>query len=115
MGFVRHIRPALEMRLAESELVVGYTGTLSLNFYRSGLKLTMESGRMTGVENFTPDSSQDGDAGFPDLTFTQLLFGYRSFAELQLSFADCWEKNEEAHLLLDVLFPKQPSFVLPLA
>jgi len=115
VGFVRHIRPALEMRLAQSELVVGYSGTLSLNFYRSGLKLTIESGRMTGVESFTPDSSQDGDAGFPDLTFTQLLFGYRSFAELQLSFADCWEKNDEAHLLLDVLFTKQPSFVLPLA
>lgn len=114
-GFISHIRPALEKRLSESELVVGHSGTLSLNFYRSGLKLTFESGRMTGVEAFMPESSQDGDAGFPDLTFTQMLFGYRSFDELQLSFADCWDKNEEAHVVLNVLFPKQPSCVLPLA
>ena len=114
-GFIQHIRPALEKRMAESELVVGYSGKLSLNFYRSGLKLTFETGRMTGVEAFTPAFSQDGDAAFPDLTFTQMLFGYRSFDELQLSFADCWDKNEEARLLLNALFPKQPSFVLPLA
>lgn len=115
VGFFRLIQPALEKRLAESELVVGHSGTLSLNFYRSGLKLIFESGRITGVEAFNPASSQDGDAAFPDLTFTQLLFGYRSFDELQLSFADCWDKSEEARLLLNVLFPKQPSFVLPLA
>jgi hypothetical protein len=114
-GFIRHIRPALEKRLAGSELVVGHSGTLSLNFYRSGLKLTFESGRLTGVEDFAPASSQDGDAAFPDLTFLQLLFGYHSFDELQLSFADCWDKAEEARVLLNVLFPKQPSLVLPLA
>jgi len=114
-GFIRHIRPALEKRLAKSELVVGYSGTLNLNFYRSGLKLTFESGLMTGVEAFDPASSQEGDAAFPDLTFIQMLFGYRSFDELQLSFADCWNKNEDARVLLNELFPKQPSFVLPLA
>ena len=115
VSFVRHIRSALETRLAESELVVGHSGTLSLNFYRSGLKLTFETGLITGVETFTPTDSEEGDAAFPDLTFIQMLFGYRSFDELQLSFADCWDKNEEARLLLNVLFPKQPSFVLPLA
>jgi hypothetical protein len=114
-GFIHHIRPALEKRLEDSELVVGHSGSLSLNFYRSGLKLTFESGRMTGVEAFNPASSQDGDAGFPGLTFTQMLFGYRSFEDLQLSFPDCWDKNEEARILLNELFPKQPSFVLPVA
>ena len=114
-GFLRHIRPALEKRISESELVVGYSGTLKINFYRSGLKLTFESGRMTSVEAYKPESNKDADAGFPDLTFTQMLFGYRSFDELQLSFADCWDKNEDAHVLLNVLFPKQPSYVLPLA
>ncbi|OGN74352.1 MAG: hypothetical protein A2X25_05530 [Chloroflexi bacterium GWB2_49_20] len=114
-GFIRHIRPALEKRLAESELVVGHSGTLSLNFYRSGLKLTFESGRLTSVETFAPVSSQDGDAAFPDLTFLQLLFGYRTFDELQLSFADCWDKADEVRILLNVLFPKQSSLVLPLA
>jgi hypothetical protein len=114
-GFIRHIIPALEKRLAESELVVAHSGTLSLNFYRSGLKLTFETGCITGVETFTPSDSEEGDAAFPDLTFIQMLFGYRTFAELQLSYADCWDKNEDAHVLLNALFPKQPSFVLPLA
>jgi hypothetical protein len=66
------------------------------------------------VEPFIPSSSDEGDAAFPDLTFLQLLFGYRTFAELQDSFADCFEKNPEVHILLDVLFPKKPSFVVPL-
>jgi hypothetical protein len=70
---------------------------------------------MTGIDSFIPTSSQDGDAAFPDLSFLQLLFGYRSFDELQLSFADCWDRSEEARVLVNMLFPKQPSFVLPVA
>ena len=113
-GFLKHISPALEKRLVESELVTGFTGSICLNFYRSGLKLTFKQGCFESVEPFIPSSSDEGDAAFPDLTFLQLLFGYRTFAELQDSFADCFEKNPEVHILLDVLFPKKPSFVVPL-
>lgn len=115
VGFLRLLAPALEKRLAASELVVGHTGKLRLNFYRSGLELNIDHGRMAGIESFIPTSSQDGDAAFPDLTFLQLLFGYRSFDELQLSFADCWDRSEDARVLINVLFPKQSSQVHPIA
>jgi hypothetical protein len=113
-GFLRLVAPVLENRLKGSDLIVGHTGKLCLNFYRNGLELNFENGRLIGIENFIPSSSQEGDAAFPDLTFLQILFGYRSFDELQLSFADCWDRSEEARVLLNVLFPKQSSLVLPL-
>ena len=47
---------------------------------------------------------------FPPLLFLQLLFGYRSLDELYAYFQDIWPKDE-ARLLLNTLFPKQPSWV----
>jgi hypothetical protein len=114
-GFLCHIRPALEKRLAESQLVVGHSGKLRLTFYRSGLELNFENGRLTGVQELTHAVGEEYDAGFPDLTFLHLLFGYRSFDELQLAFADCWDRSEEARVLINVLFPKQPSRVFALS
>ncbi|MGD2206645.1 MAG: hypothetical protein PVH17_07690, partial [Anaerolineae bacterium] len=56
-----------------------------------------------------------GDAAFPDLVFLQLLFGYRSLEELKHSFADCWTSNGKARVLLEALFPKQPSDAWPVS
>jgi hypothetical protein len=50
----------------------------------------------------------------PDLTFLQLLFGYRSLGELDHARADCYVRNEEAAVLLNILFPKQHSWVVGL-
>jgi hypothetical protein len=47
--------------------------------------------------------------------FLQLLFGYRSFEELEYAFADCYADNNEATALLNILFPKQASNVWPVA
>jgi len=33
---------------------------------------------------------EETDAGFPDLTFLQLVFGYRDSDELDYAFPDCW-------------------------
>ena len=109
-GFVRHIAPVLERRLAESPLV-GHSGKLAISFYRDGLQLVFEKGRLADVELWQPTPEQEGAAGFPDLTFLQLLFGYRSLAELDHAFADCWTENDEARALLEALFPKQASAV----
>jgi hypothetical protein len=114
-GFLGHIRPVLEKRLAESDLVVGHTGKLRLTFYRAGLELTFETGRLVKVEELVHVSGQEYDAGFPDLTFLHMLFGHRSFEELQNAFTDCWDACEDTRVLLNVLFPKQPSHVLPLS
>jgi N-acetylglutamate synthase-like GNAT family acetyltransferase len=113
-GFIRHIAPALEKRLAAS-VMSGFSGELKLSFYRGGVRLAFEQGKLTKAEDWCePDSKKDWDgAGFPPLVFLQLLFGHRSLDELRYAFPDCWA-DEEPALLLKALFPKQPSWVIPL-
>jgi GNAT superfamily N-acetyltransferase len=109
-GFVRHIAPVLEQRLAGSPLT-GYDGELKITFYRSGLRLQFEQGKLTAAEPWRePAYGDEAQMGCPALVFLQLLFGHRSLAELQNSYPDVWT-NSEAILLVTTLFPKQPSWV----
>jgi GNAT superfamily N-acetyltransferase len=111
--FIKHIAPALEVRLANSP-VAGYSGTLTFNFYRGGLQLEFAQGKLIGAENWRiPAWHPDADASFPPLVFLQLLFGRRSLTELQYAFPDVDAKNE-VKLLLDTLFPANPSWAIPL-
>ena len=109
-GFIRHIAPALERRLVGS-VVEGHTGTLRLNFYQSNMTLVFERGKLKEIGTYQPKQLQEGDANFPDLTFLQLLFGYRSLAELSFARADCGARNDTSRVLLDALFPPLPSNV----
>lgn len=111
-AFLHHIAPVLEQRLAAS-VAPGHTGDLRLSFYRSGLHLRLEQGRLTDSTPWQPTVDEGGDAAFPDLTFLHLLFGHRSLDELRHAFTDCWTASQEVSILLDALFPKQPSFVWP--
>jgi hypothetical protein len=113
-AFLRHIAAVLEARLARS-VAPGYSGELKLSFYRSGLHLTFDAGRLTAAESWRPRPGDDGAAAFPGLTFLQLLFGYRTLDELQAAFSDCWVENDDIRCLLEALFPKQPSSVWPVA
>jgi hypothetical protein len=109
--FLRYISPVLEARIAASA-IPGYTGEVKISFYRSGLRLALEKGRMTKIESFLPDPTDVGDAAFPDLSFLQLVFGYRTFEELEQSYADCWYNNDETRVLLSTLFPRKASSVM---
>ncbi len=111
-AFVRHIAPALEARLAASD-AAGHTGELSLNFYRDGLRLEFEAGQLIKVTHWARPERHEAMAGFPDLTFLKLLFGYRSLDELLIAYPDCNVRGGEARPLLNALFPKQPSLVWP--
>lgn len=113
-AFIRRITPALEKRLAES-IAVGYSGELKISFYRDGLRLVFEKGCLQIVEAWKPKPEDEGSAAFPNLTFLQLLFGYRSLDELHYAFADCSWDNDEVHRLLNILFPKKISDVFPVA
>jgi hypothetical protein len=113
-GFVRRVTPVLERRLAESPLV-GHSGELTISFYRSGLRLSLEGGQLARVEPWQPTPELRGSARFPDLTFLQLLLGYRSLEELNHAFADCTMANDEARALLEILFPKRSSDVWPVS
>jgi hypothetical protein len=113
-GFLNHIKPALEKRLAES-IAVGHSGEIKISFYRTGLRLVMEKGRLITIEAWKPSPADGGIIAFPDRTFLQLLFGYRSYEELHQSFADCWCDSEEARAVMDILFPKKISDVFPVS
>ncbi|MBN1967587.1 MAG: hypothetical protein JW910_23225, partial [Anaerolineae bacterium] len=114
-GLLRHVAPVLERRLAQSALS-GYTGTLYLNGYVDGLELTFTRGMLAGVTPVDPRErdgqwfASSGDAHFPPGVFLKLLFGYRSLAELCYAYPDC-RASDAAAALLEVLFPKQPSWV----
>jgi hypothetical protein len=109
-GFICRIAPILEERLAVS-YIPGYSGTLHLSFYRDGLKLVFENGKLKEAARYKPIAGMESDLGFPDLTFLQLLFGYRSLDELRANYADCYADSWEAHFVLATLFPKKPSLV----
>jgi hypothetical protein len=100
-AFLKQSAPALEHRLAVSP-VAGYTGEITLDFYRGGLRLAFEQGRLTEAEDWrAPMYGEHASGGFPPLVFLQLLFGHRT---------DVWA-NEEVRPVLTTLFPTRPSFV----
>lgn len=103
VAFLRHIQPALEKNLVGT-VAEGYNGELKLSYYRSGTQLKFNNGKITDISNWSPDSIEDGDARFPDLTFLQLLCGRCRFNELKTNFVDC-DGRDEAGVLLDCLFP----------
>ena len=113
-GFLNHIKPALEKRLADS-IAVGHSREIKISFYRTGLRLVIQKGELTTIELWKPTPEDYGAAAFPGLTFLQILFGYRSYDELHQSFADCWCDNEEVRALINILFPKKLSDVFPVA
>ena len=108
--FVRHIAPQLERRLADS-VAAGHTGELKLNFYRYGVRLKFEQGRLESVDTWQPSSEDESNPSFPNLTFLQLLFGYRSLDELRQAYVDVQYGNDTARVLLNALFPRQASHV----
>ena len=93
-AFIRTIRPVLEQRLTKSPFAT-QSNELRITFYRQGLRLKLECGRLEEIAPWQPaPQAHSGAAGFPGLTFLQLVFGYRSLAELQAAFPDCWTENE---------------------
>ncbi|MEM7112906.1 MAG: GNAT family N-acetyltransferase [Chloroflexota bacterium] len=112
-AFLQHIAPVLEERLAQSSLR-GFEGKLRLNFYRQQLALTFEAGKIKAVSPYTAEDYHDADALFPELTFYHLLFGHRTLEEIRTIWPDCYTLNSQAAVLLNILFPKRPSWIRPL-
>ena len=123
-GFFARIAPVLDKRLSGSPLD-GYSGTVDVSFYRDGLRLTFDDGRLatvapwrpprtlTGIERGERTTAERAAAMFPGLTFLQLVFGYRALDELEYAFADCLVRTDETRELLQTLFPKHASNVWP--
>ena len=114
IAFLNIIAPVLERRLSES-VMAGHTGTLRLNLYHVALRLVFKNGNIGKIETYEPAHFFEADAFFPDLSFLNLLFCHRSFAELDAAFIDCFAEKAEAAVLLGCLFPRQPSDINPLS
>ena len=110
-AFVRAITPALERHIAGSA-IPGHTGEIKISFYRSGLYLKLEKGRLVSIEPWMPSHEDQGQAAFPDLTFLQLVFGFRTIDQLEQSYADCSCRDDGQRVLLSTLFPKKASAVM---
>jgi GNAT superfamily N-acetyltransferase len=111
-AFLLQVAPVLEENLSRS-VAAGHTATLTLNFYSSGLRLKILRGRINSVEPWDPTPEDTGDAAFPDLTFLQLLLGFRSLEELSHTFPDCSPGKGDTQVLLKALFPQRPSNLQP--
>ncbi len=116
-GFLRHVMPVLERRLADSA-AAGYGGRLTIGFVDHGVDLLFDNGRVAEVERLARPrkggnwlNSGTCDAFFPGLVFLQLLFGFRAADELQYAIPDCDIGSPETRSLLNALFPKLPSHV----
>lgn len=117
-AFLMKIAPIFKKRLAASQFR-NYTGTLRLNFFRDGVALHFKNGTLKSAGPWRATASDYGQSGygsasFPDRTFLKMLFGYRSRAELHAMFPDCLAENDQIAALLETLFPKQISHVLPI-
>jgi hypothetical protein len=110
-AFLRRIAPALEQHI-EASVITGHTGEIKISFYHSGLHLKLEKGKLVSIESWMPSHEDQGHAAFPDLSFTQLVFGYRTFDQLEQSYADCWCRDDGQRVLLATLFPKKASAVM---
>lgn len=111
VAFLRHIAPTLERRLAGS-VAAGHTGDVRINLYRSGLRLSFESGRLTAVEPWQAvPRGAAAEAALPPLVFLQLLFGYRSLDDLRATYPDVWA-TPQGEPLIQALFPARPSWVV---
>jgi hypothetical protein len=96
-----------EKRL-ESSTYSHLTEKIVLSFYRCALDLTIEKGAITNIQRL--ENSKTQVARFNPTVFTQLLLGYRSREELELTYPDFIVRPDHRHLI-DVLFPKLPSYI----
>ncbi len=110
VDFIRHVAPELERRLGDSAFA-GQRGVLELSLYRTGVRIAFEDGRIARVEPWQPDTGARGHVAFPDLSFLQLLMGFRSLGELEAFYPDCLILHEQRGALVDALFPVQQSCV----
>ncbi len=114
-AFLRKVSPALENRI-EGSFHAGFTGDIVLRFDRDTVKVTFQSGRITGVVTHSAahrDAASSGwytaTARFPGTSFLPVLFGMRSVGETLLAHTDADAGSKSDRHLLETLFPKGSS------
>jgi hypothetical protein len=70
--------------------------------------MNVENGIIKDVQRL--ETNEDRTIGLNPLVFVQLLLGYRSRSELEMTYPDFRIHPSHKHLI-DVLFPKQQSYI----
>lgn len=108
-AFMRQIAPVLERRLRGSG-AHNWTGTLNIGFYeRERLALQFERGVL--IDARMEADTGENDCDFPYHTFTHVVLGYHSPAEVHDILTDV-SFRARAEALLEILFPKRPSWIV---
>ncbi len=109
---IGQIAVPLERRLAQSSYA-GFTGEITVDFYRSGLILTFANGKIQARTWHKQQEPRSAQASYPPNVILQQLFGMHSINELKHNHADV-RSQIETEDILNVLFPKQASWLAPL-
>lgn len=105
--FFEKVKLLFEKRLKESTFC-GLTETVNFNFYRYTVQIAFENGLAADIKRL--ETNEDRSIRFNPLVFVQLLLGCRSREELERIYPDCIVRPSHRHLV-DVLFPKLPSYI----
>ncbi len=112
---IMKIGPVLENRLIAAGFC-NLTTDITINFYRSALRLHFKDNRLTGVEDAGFLDASMSAVEWADLTisadaFVRLVFGYRVIDQLKDAWPDVLTQPKNRHIL-DALFPKASSLIL---
>jgi predicted acetyltransferase len=106
-GFLSKIIPVLEQRIENSEYT-GLSKDITINFWKYAVKMKIEEGKITSIEKAFGE--KDRTIGFNPYVFTKLALGYKSRMELEKMYPDFRVQGDSGGLI-DVMFPKQPSYI----
>jgi len=101
------LKPLLENRLVDS-MYRRLTESLDFNFRAFTIQVTVKDGKIIDVKKI--DKGKWSPIGLNPLAFIQLMTGYKSRSQLEEAVPDV--RIAPSHrFLIDILFPKMPSYI----
>ena len=107
VGIFHKLKRMLEKRLSNSPHY-RLTETLNFNFRMFTIRVTVKKGRIIDIQKI--QTSERSPIGLNPLAFIQLLTGYKNREELEATYPDVRIALSHRYLI-DILFPKLPSYI----
>ena len=106
-GYISKIKPVLEQRIENSEYM-GLSRDITINFWKYAVKMKIEEGKIVSIERTFGE--KDRTIGLNPYAFMKLALGYKSRMELEKMYPD-FRVQGNLGGLIDVMFPKQSSYI----
>ena len=81
---------------------------ITINFWKYAVKMKIEEGKIVSIERAFGE--KDRTIGFNPYAFMKLALGYKSRMELEKMYPD-FRVRGNLEGLIDVMFPKQSSYI----